>query len=427
MRKLGLGLAALVCACGGSNVDISDDGGAEASVDAPTKVDAAPDVVDVPDVAVEAGPYGQPSTTYPAFTPWMGQLSKNGGPILSAPNVVTITWDNDTGRSTFEAFADGLGASAYWSSAVSEWGVGATTSVHVHVTTTAPSTMSDADVQNFIKTNLGVLLPANTAQTIYLVYTSPSTTFTFGGGNACSSIGGYHDNFVYNTQSISYAVVPHCGSATAATSYASHEIGEASTDPQPSTNPGVDGFDDPYLAFYEWQRNNEENGDACEFFKDSFFTSPSPFAYNVQRLWSNVQGPLGHSPCQPYTGVYFNVAPLDIQNVTVDLSGSGGPKAFATQGYKCALNDSIQIPIGFYSDGATGPWTVSVAESNPLVNPVTGRLQLSVDTAKTSGVNGEKTYINVKVIANPIGLELMTIISTQGSVNHYLPLIIASN
>ena len=119
--KLGAGfVAATMLACGGSDATglNPNDGGADAASDAAQQADAAPIVDAAPDVAVEAGPYGAPSSTYPAFTPWMGQLTKNGGPMMTAPVVVTVTWDVDTGRSTFESFGDEIGGSSYWSAAV---------------------------------------------------------------------------------------------------------------------------------------------------------------------------------------------------------------------------------------------------------------------------------------------------------------------
>lgn len=422
-------LLASGAACGGNPaVLIGGDGGDGAAPDV-VAVDAPSDVV-VADALVEAGKYGAPSTTYPAFTPWMGQLSENGGPTLTAPVIVTITWDVDTNRATYEAFGDGIGASSYWSAAVSEYGVGAATSGttnHVHISSTPPTMWADSDVQSFITANLGTLLPAYTNQTIYVFYISGSTTFMWNGQNACGSIGGYHDDFMSGGNPVVYAVIPPCNSIASRTAAASHEIGEASTDPQPSTSAALYGFDDPYYAFQTWQRNNAENGDACEFFQDSYFTASAPFSYEVQRLWSNKQGAAGHSPCQPYTATYFNVAPLMLEDISLDLSSIGGPAAFTTKGYKCALGSSIQIPIGLYSDGATGPWTISVAESNPLVNPVTGRISLSVDPGKTSGVNGEQTFINVTVNQKgPINAELLTVISTLGTTKHYLPLLVGN-
>ena len=429
MNRAALGfLCVLGTACGGNGIDLGDAGDAATNNDAQTSDvvqsnDAGSDVTE----PVDAGPYGQPSSTYPAFTPWMGQLSKNGGPILTAPVIVTITWDVDTGRTTFESFGDAIGGSTYWSAAVGEYGVGPSTSTHVHLSTTPPTSWSDTSVRTFIGQNLGGILPTPTSQTIYVFYIAPGTTFSFGNQNACNSIGGYHDSFTSGSDIIAYAVLPNCNTDAKTTQYASHEIGEAATDPQPSNSIGLYGWDDPYLAFHEWQRGNDENGDACEFFADSDYTEQQPFNYSVQRLWSNKMGPLGHSPCQPYTAAYFNVAPIGIGDITVDLSQEGGPASFKTQGFTCALNATCQIPVGIYSDAQTGPITVTAAESNPLVNPVTGRLTLSIDPKKTSGVNGEITYVNVTVNnKGPLNAEMLTVITTLGNTKHYLPLLVAN-
>ncbi len=424
------GIAGLSLACGGSdpNLNLDVDGGGGTGDGATTLPgDAGADEA----APVEAGPYGAPSDTYPAFTPYMGQLTKNGGAMLTAPVIVTITWDGDGSRSLFEGFGDGIGTSSYWSAAVGEYGVGAATSGpsnHVHVSTAPPAQMSDSDIQNFIKTNVGTLLPAATSQTIYVVYLSKSTTLLFNKQNACQAgIGGYHDSFSNNGSQVAYAVLPRCGSDSGVTAAASHELGEASTDPHPGAGAGLVGFDDPYLVFDLWQRSNDENGDACEFFKDSYYTEPQPFPYAVQRLWSNKQGPLGHSPCQPYAGAYFNMAPLEMQDIIVDLSQLGASSTFKTKGYAAKLGETIQIPLGFYSDAAAGPWTVTVAESNPLVQPVTGRLTLSIDPNKTSGQNGEKTFLSVTVKQEgPIKAEMLTVISTLGATKHYLPLLISN-
>jgi hypothetical protein len=429
-------VAATALACGGNDGTglIPNEGGIADASDASQAVDAVTPIVDAaPDVPVEAGVYGAPSSTYPAFTPWMGQLSLNGGPLLTAPEVVTITWDVDTGRSTFESFGDEIGGSTYWSAAVGEYGVGPVVSGasnHVHVTSAPPAQWGDSDVQSFITANIGGLLPSPTSQTIYVFYIAPGTTYIFDNENACNSIGGYHDAFPSASSpagAIAYAVLPNCSSDMKTTQYASHEIGEASTDPQPEIKPGLLSYDDPYMAFFFWQRNNLENGDACEFFPDSDYVEQQPFPFQVQRLWSNKQGPLGHSPCQPYTATYFNVAPLDLQDITVDLTQYGGPANFTTKGYACNVGQSIQIPIGIYSDGATGPISVSVAESNPLDQPVTGRITLSIDPNKTSGVNGEKTFVDATVtVKGPIAAELLTVITQLGTTKHYLPLLVGT-
>jgi hypothetical protein len=426
-------VGAVACGDDGSDVAIplpGNDSGSDVQVIGQDGGNQEPDAADASVVPVDAA-YGLPSNTYPAYTPWMGQLTDNGGPKLTKPVVVTITWDSDTSRSLFEAFGDGIGASNYWSAAVGEYGIGPVTSGapnHAHVSTPPPAQMNDQQIQNFIASNLGGILPAYTDQTLYVVYLSKSTNLIYGNQSACQAgIGGYHSDFMSNGNDVAYAVLPRCGSDNSVTQASSHEIGEAATDAHPQSKPAIRSFDDPYYAFETWQRFNDENGDACEFFPDSRYTEQQPFAYGVQRLWSNKQGPLGHSPCQPYTVPYYNMAPLDLQDITIDLSQSGGPANFKTKGYPAKLGDTFKIAMGFYSDAPTAPWTVTVAESNPVVNPVSGRLAVSVDPNKTSGVNGEKTFITVTVKQVPQQkIELFTVISTLNGVNHYLPLLVGN-
>jgi hypothetical protein len=421
-------LAGFAVACGGSEGMVpQNDSGAnpDSGVSADTGVMPMPDASD--DTMMMSGEYGAPSMTYPAFTPWMGQLANNGGSTIANPVVVTITWDADTSRSFFEGFGDGLGMSNYWAPAVGEYGIGMVSSGmanHSHVTTAPPASMSDQQIRAFLAAGFGTTFPTPTNQMIYVVYLPKTTTLLFQNQNACQvGVGGYHNSFAYNNGQVAYAVLPRCGGDDTVTAASSHEIGEAVTDPHPG-QPAWVGFEDQYLAFDLWQRNNSENGDACEFFQDSYYKESQPFGYEVQRLWSNKQGPLGHSPCQPYSAPYFNMAPLNLQDITVNL-GQGTIKA---KGYIAKQGDTIKIPLGFYSDQSTpGAWTVAAAESNPLVNPVTGRLMLSIDPMKTIGVNGEKTYLNVTVtMEGPQKVELLTVISTLSAVKHYLPLLISS-
>jgi hypothetical protein len=405
---------------GGDSGITGGDSGSSGEGGADSAVDAAP------------GMYGAPSTTYPAFTPFTGELINNGGGVLATPKIVTVTWPNDGDVALLEDFDDKIGGTAYWQAAVSEYGVGAATSGaanHIHITTPPPAQMTDQDIVDFITTNAGGALPAPTTQTIYMIYLHPNTSLIFGGSAACTNgIGGYHNGATVQGVQTAYAVVPRCGSVATATSAASHEIGEASTDPQPNAQPGYVGFTDATIVYDLWQRGNDENGDACEFYPDSFYVEQAPFGYTVQRLWSNKAGPLGHSPCQPHSGTYFSATPLELQDIVVDLSQQGGSATTMTKGYHATLGQTITFPVGFYSDAATtGPWTLAAAESNPLVSPVTGRIVVHVDPAKTSGVNGEKTYVTVKVnVVGPAKAEMLTLVSTMGGVSHYMPVLIGS-
>src|SRR5207248_11638159 len=115
---------------------------------------------------------------------------------------------------------------------------------------------------------------------------------------------------------VSYAIIPQCsgGNSTLdeSTLSGSHEIGEAALDPHPQSQPGWVGFDDNHLSWEFFQQFQSENGEACEFYKDSFFQSTDPaLPFAVQRQWSNKSGAAGHDPCVPAPSrPYFNVTPI---------------------------------------------------------------------------------------------------------------------
>jgi hypothetical protein len=248
-------------------------------------------------------------------------------------------------------------------------------------------------------------------------------------------VGGYHDSTLITTAggkslNAAYAVIPQCsaGDLDESTISASHEIGEASLDPHPGPKAGWVGYDDNHLAWEYFQQFQSENGDDCEFYKDSFYKSTSadlPFA--IQRQWSNQSAVAGHAPCVPApAGVYFNVTPLDLEDIQVDLSQLQGSANQATKGFHIAVGDTRTVPLGFYSDAPADAWTIEAREGTPFTRTApTHRLDLSLD--KTSGKNGEKAQLTVKV--NQAGRtkgELVTIVSTQGTKKHYMPLLIGS-
>src|SRR6185312_15117806 len=134
-----------------------DDGAVEASA----PVDAGPDVVNR---AGDGGDNGAPSTTYPAFPVDTAQVvTHQFGQTLASPVVVTITWDDDPLQSTWEDFGDKIGASTYWSTTTSEYGVGPAVSgpqYHVRLAGPAPSVMSPSDVITMANNELTKALAA---------------------------------------------------------------------------------------------------------------------------------------------------------------------------------------------------------------------------------------------------------------------------
>jgi len=451
---LGLTTVLSFTACGGSSSNDAaprqdagsgDDAGDDAAGDDAAGDDASPDAAPLD--------HGHPSTTYPAFKPDMPELQNNGGTVLSNPVFVTVTWDTDPLQAQLEAFDDAVPGSTYWSLSTKEYGVmGATsgTSNHVRIGGTVPSTFTEQSVADFIAQQ-AANAPGNgwvapTDQTIYVVYLHPSTVLTRNGGNICQYAGGYHSSVNVNGRVVSYAMIPRCMTGNlleTATETASHELGEAATDPKPNVLPAYTGFDQSHVAWLFFHAYQPENGDACEFYLDSFYKD-SALGFYVQRLWSNASAKAGKMPCQPArSGPYFNVTPTALEDVTADMSPAGFG-ILRTKGIRIPKGQTKTFPVGFYSDGPTGgAWSVRVAEAfypSGLtgLHPPQNHLSVSID--KTSGQNGEIAYITVTTntpgqqlvvpgvqLANFPKLNFVTVLSSLNGNTSYMPILIVTN
>jgi hypothetical protein len=446
---------ALAPACGGTTAHQPGATGGDASaplpdsasptpaLDSGTVGDAGHDAAPSTDGSVDMGDVGTDApaadvTVYPAFVPDVPQIQNQGGAVLTSPVLVTVSWSTDPNAGYYESFGDGLGATQYWSSIETGYGVGKATSGpanHVSLTSTPPTSMSDADVVALITANAGVAgsgWPAPTANTMYVVYLPPGAVLLLSGQDACQSVGGYHDSFVLGGQNVAYAAVPQCeGGTGTVTLVASHEIGEGSADPYPSLSPAWLGFDNPHLAWDVFQEFQDEVGDACEFYSSSTFLDTEPgFSFTVQRLWSNQSAAAGHNPCLPSdTPVYFNTTLLQPEGITVDMHENMGPSNFATKGIHLMVGQTKTFAVGFYSDGPTGgPWTIAAHDGNPVVPSTSSGPHLTIALDRTTGQNGD--IANVTVTVNAIGdmnSELLTIESRLGvSPRHWLPILIGS-
>jgi hypothetical protein len=409
--------------------------------------------------------HGKPSTTYPAFTPFMPPIVDNGGAVLTAPEIVTVTWSSDTSSSSWQAFDDTIGSMPYWSTATSQYGVGAPvvpdggadggTPNHVVLTSAAPTMWFDTDVANLVQTSASDVAtsgwPAPTANTLYTIYLPPSTSATFqlgGYGTACGSggggfIGGYHDNVaVPGVGDVAYAVIIECPGlmTTDINESASHELVEAVTDPHPSDIPAYVGVDDTkYFAWDYFQAGSgTEIGDMCEVYYDSFYVDGKT-GFGLQRVWSNSSAIAGHAPCVPAaSGSYFNVTPLDLESITIDGTFLGGTSASAAMGYYVPVGGTKTFAVGFYSDGPTGgPWNIAVEDvGDPYAGyyfTPTGTSKATVSLDVTSGENGNMAYVTVTLDSvDQTKSDLIVVRSEGGSCpfggcRHYMPILISSN
>jgi hypothetical protein len=425
-------LASLLAGCGSSAGDDTQNP-APGSSEPPPAATGAPPATQPPATPPPLD-HGAPTDEYPAFTPEMGQLVNNGGAVLASPVIVTVTWPDDPNAEAFEQFGDQVGAGRYWSDVTSEYGVGAAVSGapnHVRLTEPAPDQITDAQLSAFVAQHVGSAdggWPAPTPGSVYILYLPKSTKLMLQGtsGGACQvGVGGYHDSVAVNGAEVAFAIVPQCGSLASVTVAASHELAEAATDPYPRRAPAWSGFDGQHLAWEFFQQFQSENGDACEFYRDSAI-SKTDLPFVVQRQWSNASARAGHDPCVPVISgqPYFNVTPLAVEATEIDLTAFGGGKEF-TGGYTARVGETKTIPLGFYSDAPTSAWTIKAVEGGAMGTQQKGKLDLSLDV--TSGQNGQKAYLTVKVNAQGrTKSELVTIVSTLGSTSHYMPILIGS-
>ncbi|MDB4936404.1 MAG: hypothetical protein JWP87_3376 [Labilithrix sp.] len=421
-----LSLSGLAVACGATTEEPAPAPPAVAEAPAPVEPPAAEPPAPVLD-------HGAPSTKYPAFPPAMGQLKQNGGSVLKNPVIITVTWPGDDKAADLETLGDTIGAGQYWKDVTSEYGASAAISGeahHVRLADAAPASMSDTQLDAFVASHVGAATdgwPVPAGDAVYILYLPKGTQLMLQGKSACSSgVGGYHDSTKVNGKSTAYAIVPRCGTDfDHITLSASHELAEAATDPYPRSRPAWYGFREEDLAWEFFQQFQSENGDACEFYRDSDLDpTETGLAFTVQRQWSNASAKAGHDPCVPaFKGAtYFNVTPLNMDDIDVDLSAIGGDTA-TTKGFKVKVGATRQIPLGFYSDGAMGPWTIKAISGGIAGGRSSGGVDLELDV--TEGQNGQKAYLTVTVnTAGKTNSELVTIVSTHGGVSHYMPLLL---
>ena len=130
---------------------IVETAGCSSSSGAPAPIaDAGIDAADVA-VIVDSSPEAdvqEAAASYPAPHAAPPQVINAGGPVLTAPKLVTVTFASDPLGSSLNEFAMKLGAAkAYWSGATAEYGVGPIASVVSYVATDSlPVMLDDTDI-----------------------------------------------------------------------------------------------------------------------------------------------------------------------------------------------------------------------------------------------------------------------------------------
>ena len=274
------------------------------------------------------------------------QVPNNSGtPTLHAMQLTTITFTGYDHQADAEAFGDWVVGSEWLSTVGADYDVGTGTHIaKVHLTDTAPTSITDNQIQSYLigKLNDGTLLAPgatipNTSDTvtepIYAIFYPSTTSINLSGSMSCQDFGGYHSYFTYTPTGgtavkVSYAVLPTCEQTPPGmtvkdylTVAASHEYMEAATDPFPTTGFGSDtssyAIEDYNSA---WSFVPGEVGDLC-----IGGNVQDASGFMVQRIWSNSaaarSASTGESPCIPGPSYAYFAVSVDHNNIVTTKAG----------------------------------------------------------------------------------------------------------
>lgn len=233
-----------------------------------------------------------------------------GGPVISNPKVYVVWWGNAANinplltatRGGLADFYAGVTNSNYldWmneydtnitAQAGSHTGTAGTNQhigrgnlVGIRTLTPVPAgNVTDAQIQAALDQAFGNgTLPQPDANTIYAIAFPRNVTITLDGSRSCSAFGGYHESTVETARHNAYYIVlPDCGNSFRSfTIVSSHELIEATTDPQPTPGSNPD-FPQAWN-----DASGSETGDLCQGSSGSVTTALGTFT--VQGIWDEV-------------------------------------------------------------------------------------------------------------------------------------------
>lgn len=234
------------------------------------------------------------------------RIQYQGGPFLRYPRIVTVTFAGDSTQfaSRLEQFGNSITRTNWWRAVVAGYCVNERDCIGdgqpgtaVRLSDVLPAQIRAVDISALLKGaaragHLGTL----DANSLLLVYLPPGVNLSDAFARYCGNgPHGFHRALRFDGKSVPYAVIPRCDDEAATTATASHELLEATTNPD---NPKR-GF-----AFLQSATNlgftaaGVEPVDACGLIaRDAPRTSDSGFV--VQRAWSNRAASIGGNPCVP--------------------------------------------------------------------------------------------------------------------------------
>jgi hypothetical protein len=380
--------------------DAATDGARDGGVDAAT-LDAT---ADGPRDASDAGEAG-----FVAAAHTLPIIPDQGGPELTHPLLVTVTYANDAQRSFVEQLGAYLMTSPWIAAVGPEYGIAQGTHLNVELPMSAPASITGTEIQSLVASlvhagtlpdsDAGVVArevrlnvdggladagpdawdgggdggpPVRMPQIIYMMYFPPSTAITLEGTPLCGTTGGgYHYQTPLSSygQAFSFAVVTECPGSSQAelVQVTSHELIEAATDPsQGDFAYSISDVYDPWSYF------GGEVGDLCSLLSPQW----SEGGYSgIQRVYSDTAAAAGGDPCLPAPEPYYGTTLAPGTAVPI---ASGGMVSFDFTGWSSApvadwslsaapyissppsFTPQFQISTMTLNNGGTGTITISV-------------------------------------------------------------------
>jgi hypothetical protein len=194
------------------------------------------------------------------------------------------------------------------------------------------------------------------------------------------------------------------------TSAASHEIVEATTDPQPPTDPTYAQTDPNHLGYYV--AGMTELADLCSQQSGATFV-PRGYPWSVARAWSNHAASVGDNPCMPAeTSNYFYAAPVLVDSGLVRIGGL----VVTAPTVQLAVSATATIDVRIASNFSAGPIGVHVADGSAFEG---GPQYLTLSLDRTTAMPGDTIHLTIqKDAANTdFSAESFVLISTLAGVD----------
>jgi hypothetical protein len=335
-----------------------------------------------------------------------------GGPFLRHPRIVTITFQGEDPQlvTRLAQFGDKITRSDWWRTVTAGYCTKAGDCVgegrpglHVQLDEELPATINAAGVEALLEREVKARRfgPLDRDE-LLLVYLPKGVSladafvprYCAGGPRA------YHSALRSGRGKVPYAVLPRCGDEAELTSVASHEILEATTNPDPSSRGFAFVQDSSTLGFTAAGR---EPVDPCGLLTmDGHRALADGFV--VQRAWSNNAASLGRDPCVPSSGRRPYLALVPRQS-TIRLAQEG---------------QSITVTLEAAAEHSVPAWAVSAFDLTGYQDQKK-YVDLSLDKSRVA--TGETASLTITLRQRGAKrLCIVGIVSTLGTHSYMWPL-----